>query len=152
MGLDEAEIEYDDKTLNEVLSLVNELKLNSADLVNEWEAFAYNNKDDKIDTSKINSQSFKIFAKIVRTKSAKISKKSKARSNGMHNRQTLKPLMENIPKPNANAKSMNNQLDSFLAMSTPSEAMPPIQSQNIMQSPAPFNKSSQSTKRRSGER
>merc|ERR1740123_559975 len=169
--LAEAEIEYDGKTINEVLSLVNELKIGTEDLVNEWEAFAYNNKNDAIDATTINPRSFKIFSKHLRqTQSAKILKKSKSRSQGIHNVQTLKPLMENISKPNAtnnsNNKSMDNQLDSFLSMTTPSKTRPNKQqiissanilpqqpSQNIMQSPAFCKQSSSTTsQRRKGDR
>merc|ERR1740123_217720 len=164
--LAEAEIEYDGKTINEVLSLVNELKIGTEDLVNEWEAFAYNNKNDAIDATTINPRSFKIFSKHLRqTQSAKILKKSKSRSQGIHNVQTLKPLMENISKPNAtnnsNFKSIDNQLDSFLSMTTPSKARPNKQriissanvlpqqpSQNIMQSPAFCKQSSSTTSQR----
>ena len=150
--LNAAEIEYDSNILNELICLVNELDLSNEDLVNEWEAYQYNNKSDKIDATSINPSSFQNFSKYLRySKSAKVVKKTRSRSNSnnnksfIHNSHTLKPLME-ISTPSANnlnktrnrrqimsatrnnnnnkASSfmMDNQMNAFLNMSTPSKS------------------------------
>ena len=141
--------------------LVNELNISNEDLVNEWEAYQFNNNN----APSITQSSFKHFSKHLRfSRSAKIAKKTRSRSHSnnnskfIHNNHTLKPLMENTSKPNAN--NNNNDFDKFLNMATPSKSksininkpqyQTPNSSQiiplNIMQSPAPINSAYKSRK------
>eukprot|EP01084_Bolivina_argentea_P279693 478175_1 len=127
--LKKEDIEYEEKTLINLVSLVEELNLETGDLVNEWLAYSHNNNEEKI-----NEKSFNGFSKHLKLKSAKINKKTRPRSvsknrnrnkfnntNIIYTNKTLKPLMENNLRPNP-TNNNDDLMNKYLSMSTPSKS------------------------------
>jgi len=130
--LKEEGISVEQDILQNVINLVDELRLGGEDLVAEWQSFSLNKKNAVSDESTIDQSAFRVFSKHLRvSQSARCAKKTKSRSNrfGVHSKASLQPLMERMStpsKPRGKQREENEALfDALMTMQTPSKSSTP---------------------------